>query len=368
MRVLLTVPGVEWGGIEHRVLEQTRWLAQQGFAPLLAAPEGETIKRARALGLDVRPFSFKRPYALSTILAFRGLVRAEKIAVIDTRGGRDGTVALLASDLAGVTATRHVAHPLKANWRRRLRWKRFHHFIATSALARDKFIADGLADPARTALIGEWAEDAFFVPPDSNVLNRLRMGMNLASGPVLLCVGMLRSDKGQDLFLEALSLIKDMRMTALIAGAPTGETQPYAESLYAQSERLGLKDKVRFLGYREDVADLMALADLVVVPSRAEAQSRVIPQAFARGKAVAAFRVGGIGELVEPGKTGWLAEPENASDLARILREPLSAPERLAAYGQTCAQLAQSRLRMDHAMEQTLGIWRQAAKAAGRSV
>jgi hypothetical protein len=78
MRVLHTIPGRNWGGMEHRTLEQVRWLVEHGHALWLAAPpDGEPFRRALEMGLPVVPMVFDRPWRLTvpageTITSLRG--------------------------------------------------------------------------------------------------------------------------------------------------------------------------------------------------------------------------------------------------------------------------------------------------------
>ena len=73
------------------------------------------------------------------------------------------------------------------------------------------------------------------------------------------------------------------------------------------ARELGLVDHVVFTGYRDDVPRLAQASDALVVTSRIEAQSRTVPQAFARAGPVVASRVGGFAELVAPAERGWRA-------------------------------------------------------------
>jgi glycosyltransferase involved in cell wall biosynthesis len=73
-------------------------------------------------------------------------------------------------------------------------------------------------------------------------------------------------------------------------------------------------------GFLPDVRDAMAAADVIVVPSHAEAQSRVLPEAFAMGKCTLASHVGGVPEIVTHRKTGWLIPPRDSKALTAAMR------------------------------------------------
>jgi glycosyltransferase involved in cell wall biosynthesis len=98
------------------------------------------------------------------------------------------------------------------------------------------------------------------------------------------------------------------------------------------------------LGHVDD-DDLMtaaySAADVMVLPTRADNLPCGVMECMACGTPCVSFRVGGVPEMVRPGRTGWLAEPGDAGDLASKLHEALSAPgERLAAMRSACREMA----------------------------
>jgi glycosyltransferase involved in cell wall biosynthesis len=109
----------------------------------------------------------------------------------------------------------------------------------------------------------------------------------------------------------------------LLAGAG-----PFEGSYREEVRALGCDDMVRFLGFRRDIADLMVAADLVVVPSVAEAFGLVLAEALYLGRPVVATRAGGIPEIIDDGIDGVLVEPGDSAALARAIGSMLNDPER----------------------------------------
>jgi glycosyltransferase involved in cell wall biosynthesis len=125
--------------------------------------------------------------------------------------------------------------------------------------------------------------------------------------------------KGQHLLLEALAACPADVMAVFVGDALFGE-RDYVEQLHAQIARLGLQERVRFLGFRSDVPQLMAACDLVAHTSTApEPFGRVIVEAMLCGRPVVAAKAGGAIELVEEGKTGWLCPPGDPQALAEVI-------------------------------------------------
>ena len=124
--------------------------------------------------------------------------------------------------------------------------------------------------------------------------------------------------KGLHVLLQALTMVPD---AVLVVGGD-GDQRPYYQ---AQATRLGVGDRVRFAGKITDAAlpGHYRAADIVVLPSidRTEAFGLVLLEAMACGRPVVASRLPGVRTLVEEGRNGYLAEPENAADLAdKIVR------------------------------------------------
>ncbi len=152
-------------------------------------------------------------------------------------------------------------------------------------------------------------------------------------------VGRLVPLKGHRFLIEALSLLaKDFPdLGLLIAGA--GEEEA---ALRAETEALGLSDRVVFLGLRRDIPDLLGLSELLVLPSSREGLPIVLLEALAASLPVVVTPVGGIPEVVEDGKTGFFVTQEPAS-IASALRRILESPESSRAMGANARRLIEER-------------------------
>jgi glycosyltransferase involved in cell wall biosynthesis len=142
---------------------------------------------------------------------------------------------------------------------------------------------------------------------------RARTGLD---GDVLLFFGFVRRYKGLDVLIEAMPLVRAHRPVKLIVA---GEFYEPSEPLRARVHELGLSDRVRLLDRYvadEEVGELVAAADAVVLPYRSATQSGVVLVAYASGCPVISTAVGGLPEVVEEGVTGHLVPPEDPIALA----------------------------------------------------
>ena len=364
LHILHTIPGRNWGGMEHRTLEQVRWLNAHGHAVWLASPgDGESYRRAARAGLPVVAFDFDRPWRPSTIRALRKLVIERAIEVIDSHVTRDAKAAAACLDLCAVVRSRHVNQPLKPTAIRRLQWRMgADHIITVAECTRRHLLEIGLADPKRSVSIGGWADERFFELPDpAATRRRLRAALGLAETAYLwVCVGMIRPDKGQDHLIEALALLGERGLDPglVIVGSATAECADYEAGLHALVAAKGLSGRVSFTGYRDDVSELMQMGDAVVIPSLTEAQPRVAVQAFAVGKPVVASNVGGVPEIVLDGETGWLVPPARPVALAEAMARVMTDPAATAGIAARARAMAEETMRFDHRMGQTLDTYR----------
>jgi glycosyltransferase involved in cell wall biosynthesis len=135
--------------------------------------------------------------------------------------------------------------------------------------------------------------------------------------------------KGQHILMEALSHCSLSVKVVLVGDALFGE-QDYVKQLKQQVTDLGMEKRVQFLGFRSDVADLMAACDLVAHTSTAaEPFGRVIIEAMLSGTPVVAAAAGGAIELVEHGVNGWLVTPGAPLKLAIIIQQCCDKPDQV---------------------------------------
>jgi len=155
---------------------------------------------------------------------------------------------------------------------------------------------------------------------------------HLGPGPLLLFMGRLAPIKGPDLLIGAFGRCAAVRPDwhLVMAGPDDG----MGETLRGQVERLGLRDRVHFVGFLGDTAkaDALAAADLVVVPSRREAMSIVVLEAAAAGRAVLVTDQCGI-PSVSTSDGGWVVEATEAA-LAAGLLEATGDRSALVSRGQ----------------------------------
>lgn len=160
--------------------------------------------------------------------------------------------------------------------------------------------------------------------------------------------------KGQHVLLEALSHCSENVVAIFVGDALFGE-QDYVQQLQRQVNQLGLRDRVKFLGFQSDVIPLMQMCDLIAHTSTiAEPFGRVIVEAMLCGTSIVAAKAGGALELVEPGVTGWLVAPGDGHELAEAIAQCQQHSMEARAIAQHAQREAQRRFNLDTINQQSL--------------
>jgi glycosyltransferase involved in cell wall biosynthesis len=141
-----------------------------------------------------------------------------------------------------------------------------------------------------------------------------------------IALGRLDRRKGLDIALEALAEVPE----ADLAIVGDGEERAALEALASQ---LGVSERVRFVGYAEDVRSAIAESDVALSSARQEGLGVALLEAMAMERPVVALPTGGVPEVVRDGETGWLASNGSARALARAMQASIDAPDELRRRG-----------------------------------
>ena len=148
---------------------------------------------------------------------------------------------------------------------------------------------------------------------------------------VIIAIGNLILYKGHlDLLEAARKVLKHIPKALFLL---VGEDRGIGRKLKRISIDLGIGEKLRFLGLRDDIPQLLAASDISVLPSHEEGFSNVILESMAAGLPVVATKVGGNSEAVIDGVTGWLVPPKNPAAMAEKIVDLLHDPQRARSWG-----------------------------------
>lgn len=267
------------------------------------------------------------------------LVRRERVGLIHAHEFSAILCGWIVATMAGVpfVATVHGKNYFWEKLRRRIAYRLVSRHGRMVVVSQDlkRFLCDkvGVAGK-RVEVIYNGVAPAQAVTDQETQRCKAELGI-LGCYPVLGVVGRLDPVKGHRYLLEAMPEILRRWPKAQLLVIGPGELEA---ALKEQVKQLAIGANVHLLGMRQDVRRLLSVLDAFVLPSLSEGFSIALLEAMASGKPVVATLVGGNPELIDPGRTGFLVQPEDTRDLAANLVSLLSDPGIMQQFGQEGAE------------------------------
>lgn len=213
--------------------------------------------------------------------------------------------------------------------------------IANSQASQTAFIQAGGRAELTKVIYNGFDINLYKTSPSD--ISKLRQQLGVANNFVVGHFSRLSPWKGQHILIDALAQCPPQVTAILVGDALFGE-QDYVKELHQQITRLGLENRVKFLGFRADIPQLMAACDLVAHTSTApEPFGRVIVEAMLCGKPVVAAKAGGAMELVEHGVNGFLTTPGESQELANIINTCIEVTQKTATIASNAQAIASQR-------------------------
>jgi glycosyltransferase involved in cell wall biosynthesis len=315
--------------LEKRIIEDDVEAAKAQGVKVIALP---------AMVRSIRPLKDFR-----ALISLVWLISKEKPDIVHTHSSKAGILGRLAAKIAGVPYIVHTPHGhvfyghfgILASkiflWVERIFSKFTDRMVALSNGEKNDYVKLTVCPPEKLFKIHSGVDLKQFMQPNGNRVEKRRsLGLD-QNGAVIGFVGWLLPIKGPAYLLKAMAHIWPDHPTASLVMVGKGELDV---DLRAQALRMNANGKVKFLGWREDIDEIMPVFDLLVLPSLNEGMGRVLVEAMAAGKPVVASEVGGIPDLVKHGETGYLVRPADEKALANGIKKLLNDPERAGQMGQ----------------------------------
>lgn len=329
MRILHIIESLEFGGAEKIVISLANSMAGMHEVAICC------LKRIGALGPEVdrriKVFCLNKGEGNDYVLPFRlaRLIRRHGHDIVHTHNWG----VFLEGGLAGVFARTpvliHSVHgPYAAysgtlssrikialrHFLERLLSRRFHRITAVSDAIREYIVREIGIDPGRVVTVHNG------IPVDDSIPATKTGGDEVT----LIAVGRLAEIKNHMLMVRAFHEALKEGATARLIIVGDGPERPSIEN-FLRTNRL--EDKVKLLGFRSDIVELLRGADVFILTSRYEGISVALLEAMRAGLPVIATRVGGVPETVRDGKTGLLVGQDDLQGLVQAMRTLVQSGE-----------------------------------------
>ncbi len=311
--------------LHHFLLPLIRGIEAAGHEVVAVCAEGPLLDGVRAAGPRVETVPFSRNLDLinhlRTYLRLVALFRRERFDLVHVHTPVAGIIGRLAARHAGVPRIIYTAHGFY--FHARMPWFKRAPFIALEWLAGrvTDMLFTQAAEDAHTArrlglcrggvieAIGNGADPAVFHPATD---------AGGGDGVTILMVGRLVAEKGYVELFEAMRGV-DAHLWVVGERLPSDHAGAIDEAMEAARRDPALAPRVRFLGRRDDMAEIMRSVDIFVLPSHREGMPRTIIEAMLSGLPVVATDIRGCNEEVAAGETGLLVPVGDAAALAAAL-------------------------------------------------
>ncbi len=335
-----------WAGGQTQVMGLICRLRERGHRVSLAAhPLGELGARARQAGIPIHALAIRHHFDPLAGARLRHLLLTTRCDIVHFHTSRAHSLALwLPRRKPRRVVTRRMDYRLRGGWP--VRW------LYNGAVDRVIAISQGVK---RALVESGVSEGRIRVIPSGVDLNRFevvasdrdfaRRKLGLAERELLLLVpAVLEPRKGHGFLLRALSRMRGRLEAVRVICCGSGSLRAELEAMAA---RLGLGDRVRFIGFADNVPELLAACDAVVLPSLHEGMGVALLEAMACGKAVVASAVGGVPEVLGDGAAGILVPPADEEALAGALLRLIADGGLRERLGKAGRERAHARFSLD---------------------
>lgn len=358
MRILLLSTSMGMGGADQQLLSAAETLRERGWdARILSLTTlGPMGLQARTRGIPTDSLEMPRGVPDPRgMLRLARLIRSWRPQILHSHMVHANLMARLLRPLVPVPVLISTIHSIQAGGRLRLLGYRWTDRLAdcttiVSEAAAERYVTAGAVSPDRLRVIPNGVDTARFRPlPEARAGMRRELGLSAAF--TWLAVGRFELAKDYPNMLAAFAAVVARRPDSVLLLVGRGSLQSQAEELV---ESLGLREQVRFLGVRRDVPELMSAADGYVLSSAWEGMPVVLLEAGAAGLPIVATAVGGNGEVVREGETGFVVPPRDSAALAAAMLRLAALPsEQRRALGDRGREHIETR----YALPRIIDLW-----------
>ncbi len=311
--------GKEWRGGQRQSLFLARELQKKSYPFKLYVQPGSPLHtKGLEDDLPVVPLKMRSETDALAIIRLAGGMKRHKCQLVHCHDAHSVAVASAAASLVKVplrVISRNVDFPIKKNFLSQMKYTKNIDMIIAVSKGIKKVLVDGGIAPSLIKVIPDGIDYSPFEEAASSQYLRRELGF----GPEDFLVGIvahLADHKGHKYLIKATDILKEMAPKIRVIIVGEGPLRMELDRLVKQTH---VEDIVFFLGFREDVPQILASLDLFVLSSYLEGMGSSILDAMASRLPVVATKAGGIPEVVVNGETGLLVPPRSPTALAKAI-------------------------------------------------
>jgi glycosyltransferase involved in cell wall biosynthesis len=357
--------GKEWRGGQRQSFFLAKELKRRGYSFQYVVQPGSPLhQKAKEAGLPVFPLKISSEADIVSILRLFLAMKRKKCRLVNYHDAHSVAVGSVAASLAKVplrVISRRVDFPLNKNILSRRKYtKNVDAIIAISEGVKNVLIEGGV-DARRIHVIPDGIDFAPF--EDKTSRDYLRQELSFAADDFLVgIVAHLADHKGHKYLIQASKYLREQSPKIKIIIVGEG---PLKMELSKQAKEIQVDDMVFFMGFREDVPQILNSLDMFVLSSYLEGMGSSLMDAMACRLPIVATRVGGIPEVVEHGKTGLLVSPRSPKSLAKAILKVYEDKELAHRLGQKGYDVVHQKFSAESMASKAIDLYEELAKKKG---
>ncbi len=363
--ILFVIDGLEFGGGE-RVFQQLATGLKDRFKISVAATAGGNFEDGiRELGVKFFSVDMSRQFSLRSIRQLSGIIKNNKIDLVHSQGARADFYTRIAGRVAG---SPHnfctIAMPVKGfdvKPLRKIIYRTIDSFaeryvqkfiVVSDALKRVLIEKRGISEHKVVRIYNGIELDQY--QPNADCSNSRKKWNISQESPVIGAIGRMVWQKGFEFLIraipEVIQAVPDVKFIFVGDG-------PLRGKLGALSEELGVRDKVIFAGFRNDIKEVLSAVDLLAVPSLLEGFPMITLEAMAMARPIIATHIDGTTEQITDGENGIIVPPKDHIALAEAILRLIQDKEFSKKLGVTARQRVKQRFSVEKMIKETEKIY-----------
>ncbi len=365
-KVLSVISRLATGGAESLLYYVHKHLRSNGydnFAICTLTDEGGFYKKAREDNLPVISLGLSSSYDPRALPRLISVIKKGSFNIIHSHLSSACLYSFLASFFIRNMKLIHTTHGIdteeveRSSAVTRLRYRffisRIDKIVAVSNSTRDKYIALSRISGDKVVVVPNAIESNEWKSDVDVKRKRIELGIE-DSIPVFLAVGRVCEPKGYDTLLKAAGILRDRNQIYKLLIAGDG---PLWDQMIELRDALGLQTEVSFLGRRNDIAELLQVADIFVQSSNREGMPISVIEAMICGKPIVATAVDGTCDLIRNGADGFLVPPKDPSAFAMAVIRMLDDSAIRLRFGGNARKHAHEEFTMDIMVQRLIKLY-----------
>ena len=325
------------GGQELQALQQMHSLNQAGFeCILLCKPHSDISKRARDQGIALQEIFFRNAFHIPSFKKILRIIREKKPTAIICHGSHDALICAFTAKYLSLFLAVHIAvyrvktfqhgYPLSFAYNRL-----FTKTLTPSSYLRSLFLANPMINPHKIDVLYPGIDFSRLGNLGDSLPNHALEWLVSHPGPVIAHGAILRGEKGHSVILKALVEVRKKFPTIRYLMAGEGQERAFLEK---EIRELGLEDNAFLIGTLQNIAPLLNVSTIAVLPSLIEPLGMFQIEAQYLGVPTIASRAGGIPETILHQETGLMVEPGDVRAWAKAICWMLENPTEAKQLGE----------------------------------